>query len=283
MIENLDPREFEMRPSSLDEKTVEAILHRNYQIMRDIGRELGSLGVLPVQREPSLFGRLATTGNYSMRINPGFLVTGSGADKTRLNKSDLIFVEDIDYEHGIFFARGNARPSRETLIHDQIYRNFPDINVVLHTHDTLALNYNPENITENPIFFADAQEAREVVDRLQETPYVTLRKHGQFVMGETIEEALSTVREYHTLALDERTRFRTGLRSLAVAAGAVLFLGSAFEKAQFGDCAYRDNLNGTVTYTCPDKHPIPLKSWEGESAIRNPDGTYDHTLWVGGN
>ncbi len=282
-MKTLDPRKFEIRPSSLDEESVEMIINLNYQAMYNIGAELGCLRVIPTEREPRFFGRIATTGNYSMRIKNGFLITGSGVDKEHLNESDLIFVEKIDYEKGILFASGNTRPSRETLIHDHIYNAFPDMHCVLHTHDNIALNYNPDNLTQDPIFFATAEEAREVVDKLKEEKYVTLRKHGQFVAGKTIEEALSLMKQHHKIAVGARRNTRIGLRYLAAAYSAVLLFGYGIERLQWKDCNVEDCLDGIVMYSCSEKKDIKLKPWEGEAERINPDGTYKYILWVGGN
>jgi methylthioribulose-1-phosphate dehydratase len=72
----------------------------------------------------------ATSSNFSRRLDDRHAaITVSGRDKGRLTEADIMVV-DFD---------GNAigtehRPSAETLLHTQLYRRFPDIGCVLHTH-----------------------------------------------------------------------------------------------------------------------------------------------------
>ena len=82
-------------------------------------RELSALGWTP-----------ATSSNFSMRLD-GMLVaiTVSGRDKGKLEESDIMVVDWDGKAVG-----SQHRPSAETLLHTQLYRRFPEVNVVLHTH-----------------------------------------------------------------------------------------------------------------------------------------------------
>lgn len=82
-------------------------------------------------RELSLAGWTpATSSNFSRRLDDRHAaITVSGRDKGRLTEADIMVV-DFD---------GNAvgsddRPSAETLLHTQLYKRFPGIGCVLHTH-----------------------------------------------------------------------------------------------------------------------------------------------------
>ncbi|HEY9133353.1 MAG TPA: methylthioribulose 1-phosphate dehydratase [Dyella sp.] len=72
----------------------------------------------------------ATSSNFSMRLdNELAAITISGRDKGKLARDDIMIV-DMDGK-----AVGTAaRPSAETELHTQIYRRYPAMNVVLHTH-----------------------------------------------------------------------------------------------------------------------------------------------------
>jgi methylthioribulose-1-phosphate dehydratase len=71
----------------------------------------------------------ATSSNYSMRLNADYCaVTVSGKDKGTLNEADVMVV-DLQGE-----PASVGKPSAETGLHTQIYRRYPDIGVVLHTH-----------------------------------------------------------------------------------------------------------------------------------------------------
>jgi methylthioribulose-1-phosphate dehydratase len=82
-------------------------------------RELAALGWTP-----------ATGGNFSMRLDGQHAaITVSGRDKGRLTAADIMVV---DFEGN---AVGSShRPSAETLLHTQLYKRFPEVGCVLHTH-----------------------------------------------------------------------------------------------------------------------------------------------------
>ncbi len=75
----------------------------------------------------------ATSSNFSMRLDDQHAaITVSGRDKGRLVEDDIMVVD--------FNGQGVAtthRPSAETLLHTQLYRRFPEIGCVLHTHSTV--------------------------------------------------------------------------------------------------------------------------------------------------
>lgn len=82
-------------------------------------RELAAAGWTP-----------ATSSNFSMRVDSDHAaITVSGGDKGRLGRDDIMLI-DLDGN-----AVGtDARPSAETALHTQVYRHWPDMQVVLHTH-----------------------------------------------------------------------------------------------------------------------------------------------------
>lgn len=72
----------------------------------------------------------ATSSNFSHRLDERHAaITVSGRDKGRLVEGDIMVV-DFDGQ-GVATAH---RPSAETLLHTQLYRRFPEIGCVLHTH-----------------------------------------------------------------------------------------------------------------------------------------------------
>lgn len=82
-------------------------------------RELASRGWTP-----------ATSSNFSRRIDAAHVaITVSGRDKGRLVDADIMVV-DLE---GAPVAT-TQKSSAETLLHTQLYKRFPDIGCVLHTH-----------------------------------------------------------------------------------------------------------------------------------------------------
>ena len=72
----------------------------------------------------------ATSSNFSERLDDRHAaITVSGRDKGRLTVDDIMVV-DFDGQA----VATTQRPSAETLLHTQLYRRYPEIGCVLHTH-----------------------------------------------------------------------------------------------------------------------------------------------------
>ena len=72
----------------------------------------------------------ATSSNFSRRLDDRHAaITVSGRDKGKLREADIMVV-DFDGKA----VGSDHRPSAETLLHTQLYRRYPDIGCVLHTH-----------------------------------------------------------------------------------------------------------------------------------------------------
>ena len=72
----------------------------------------------------------ATSSNFSRRLDERHAaITVSGRDKGRLTEADIMVVDFDGHAVG-----SDHRPSAETLLHTQLYRRFPEIGCVLHTH-----------------------------------------------------------------------------------------------------------------------------------------------------
>lgn len=72
----------------------------------------------------------ATSSNFSQRLDGCHAaITVSGADKGRMTREDIMVVDFEGLPVGT-----DKRPSAETLLHTQLYRRFPGIGCVLHTH-----------------------------------------------------------------------------------------------------------------------------------------------------
>ncbi len=82
----------------------------------------------------------ATSTNYSARSsqNPGqFLISRSGVDKSKFKLDDLILINSEGDIRSDFRLPG-VKSSAETGIHTEIYKRFPLVNSVLHSHSVLS-------------------------------------------------------------------------------------------------------------------------------------------------
>ena len=88
----------------------------------EAGRFLDSKGWVP-----------ATSGNISVRLDEERIaITASGRHKGKLTEKDILLV-DLEGK-----PVNGGRPSAETLLHILIYRLYPDVNAVVHTHSPNA-------------------------------------------------------------------------------------------------------------------------------------------------
>jgi len=97
---------------------VQCLRHLAGEIITNV-RELSLAGLTP-----------ATSSNFSRRLDDRHAaITVSGRDKGRLTEADIMVV-DFDGNP----VATQHRPSAETLLHTQLYRRFPEVGCVLHTH-----------------------------------------------------------------------------------------------------------------------------------------------------
>lgn len=72
----------------------------------------------------------ATSSNFSRRLDDRHAaITVSGRDKGKLKEADIMVVDFDGRAVG-----SDHRPSAETLLHTQLYRRFPEVGCILHTH-----------------------------------------------------------------------------------------------------------------------------------------------------
>ena len=94
-------------------------LHQLAELLIVNIRELAQAGWTP-----------ATSSNFSHRLDDRHAaITVSGRDKGRLVEDDIMVV-DFDGQP----VGRPLRPSAETLLHTQLYRRYPHVSCVLHTH-----------------------------------------------------------------------------------------------------------------------------------------------------
>lgn len=131
-----------------------------------------------------------TSGNISIRIDEkSFLITPTNTPYQTLKESDLVIC-DLD---------GNSKngvPSSEWRMHAAIYKNFTNINSIVHTHSPKATAYAEKELPlDYDIPCAPAQEFGTIEVGLSVLPYlkttdkVLLGKHGVVAVGKTLDEA----------------------------------------------------------------------------------------------
>lgn len=145
-------------------------------------------------------------GNISVRLNGDrVLITPSGISKGRMHVDDLLM---IDLAGRVISTENRRRPSSETPMHLEAYRQRADVRAVIHAHPVFAtaltvagidfpadvlpevvltLGEVPTTAYATPSSDEDAQAVRELI---RAHSAILLRQHGSLTVGPDLEQAL---------------------------------------------------------------------------------------------
>jgi L-fuculose-phosphate aldolase len=98
--------------------------------MNDRGHRLAL--VAAARHFSSLGMNAGKSGNLSVRVAAGFLVTPSGKAYETLGGNEIAYVDGYGESHG------PQKPSSEWRLHRDVYARFPEANAVVHTHSPFA-------------------------------------------------------------------------------------------------------------------------------------------------
>lgn len=165
-------------------------------------RDMSALGLAP--------GR---TGNVSVRIDDGFLITPSGMPYAELVPDDVVAMA-----HDGTAAAGQRTPSSEWQLHRDVLQARPDVGAIVHTHalfcTAIAMLRRPIPAVHYMIVRAGADEipcaayatygsaelARNVVTALGAGHACLMANHGMIAVGGSLAAALELAAEVETLA-----------------------------------------------------------------------------------
>jgi L-ribulose-5-phosphate 4-epimerase len=162
-----------------------------------------------------------------------FAIKPSGVAYEGLTADDMVVV---DLEATV--VEGNLRPSSDTKTHAALYRAFPGIGGIVHTHSTYATawaqaclpiplygtthaDHLAEDVPCTALMSADAvdrdyeaETGAQIVDCFSardphQTPMVLVAGHAPFTWGKTAEKAV-----YHAVVLEELAKMASITRSL---------------------------------------------------------------------
>ncbi|WP_284735469.1 class II aldolase/adducin family protein [Dongia deserti] len=153
-----------------------------------------------------------TSGNISVRVNEGFLLTPSGMAYDEMKASDIVLMRP-DGSHV-----GKRKPSSEWRFHHALMTSRAEISAVVHTHsmfattlsclglESPAMHYmiaaaGGGNIRCAPYATYGTQEtADNAVKALQDRNACLLANHGMIVVGRNLKKAMWLAVEVETLA-----------------------------------------------------------------------------------
>jgi len=149
-----------------------------------------------------------TSGNASIRVPGGMVVTPTGVTPEDLHAKTMVFVD----EQGVP-ASGGAKPSSEFLMHHHIFRARPDAGAVVHCHSRhatiLACCGRPIEpihymvlVARTPTVrvapyatFGTEALANAVVATMGDGLACLMANHGQVTIGRTWQQALAIAEE----------------------------------------------------------------------------------------
>lgn len=147
---------------------------------------------------------VAFEGNLSYRTKENFIwITPTKKCKGLLQKNDLVL---LDLNGNILYSKKNNKPTTESLMHLEIYKQRKDIHAIIHSHPpyTIALTLSGISLEEfllPEIFLVlgnvpTAKYAltgtKEMFDAIQphlNSNAILLSHHGVITFGENLEEA----------------------------------------------------------------------------------------------
>ena len=153
-----------------------------------------------------------TSGNLSVRVAGGLLITPSGVPKDELRPADIVALDQAGK------ARGRLAPSSEWRFHRDIGKARPEVNAVLHAHSMFsttlaclgrgipAFHYmvavaGGADIRCAPYAtFGTATLSRHALAALEGRKACLLANHGMIIVGDSLKDVLRLAVEVETLA-----------------------------------------------------------------------------------
>ena len=138
-------------------------------------------------------------GNLSCRVKENsddFIITASHTSLTNIKLERLIRVKKCNINKKIIEVIGLHKPSSETMLHDAIYKQRPEINAIFHGHSEEILNIAKEkNIisTKKEIPYGTVELVKATLDILDKNNFFILKNHGFFSLGKTMKEAWENI------------------------------------------------------------------------------------------
>lgn len=165
-----------------------------------------------------------TWGNVSGRLNDTqFIITPSGLDYELTKPEDLVIVniEDCSYD------KTQRKPSSEKLVHASVYKNRPNINFVVHTHQLYAsaIGAEDKSITLSNNEYVPCCKyglpstkklgkncEKEIIEHPSSNKFM-LSRHGALTLGNTMKEALDNA---ELLEAECKTKFEERVKEFKI-------------------------------------------------------------------
>ena len=149
------------------------------------------------------------SGNLSFRAERGFIITPTGVELKNVTVDSLVRVLRIEItgERVLMHAEGRAVPSKESMLHSEVYAGRAEVNAVFHTHDLMVLACAGElklSCTEgehDPGSPELVAEMRRLLGLGWSADCLALSKPGVVTVGKTIDQAGAVAEKLNRKAL----------------------------------------------------------------------------------
>lgn len=152
-----------------------------------------------------------TSGNASIRLDDGFLITPSGVPAEQLSTQSMVYMDWTGQ------AEAGKKPSSEWYFHRDILQSRPEVNAVVHCHSMFATTIacmardvppfhymiatvGGDNIRCAPYALFGTQALSDVaVSALHDRKACLLAHHGMIALGKNLPQALAIAVEVENL------------------------------------------------------------------------------------
>lgn len=157
---------------------------------------------------------VGNSGNISVRVDDGFLITPTGIQYQQLCTDDIVWLDNS----GKIGHQSSRLPSSEWHFHCDLYQSRPDINAIVHAHPNYctALACTGRNIPafhymvavaggkEIPLapyaLFGTEELSTHVCKALSSLQACLIANHGMIALGSDLPQAFNMAIEVETLA-----------------------------------------------------------------------------------
>ena len=140
-----------------------------------------------------------TWGNVSARISDTqFVITPSGLPYETLTPDEIVVVNIADCEY-----EGDVKPSSEKGVHADAYKLHPEVNFVIHTHQTAAsvASIAGKNLQDIPAEYKDLIGSQVVTAEYGISSTKTLRKNVETAYAENLDVNAFLMKHHGTVCL----------------------------------------------------------------------------------
>lgn len=148
---------------------------------------------------------VATSGNLSIKTEEGIYITATGTSLGNLGAEDVVLMDFNGNE------KDGKKASSEKMLHAEIYKIRPDVNVIIHTHPVYLTSFaachkvlDAPIMSENILYFEQIPVAEyampssmelvnNTVKYLHDKDVVMMANHGVIAIADTVEHAFAKI------------------------------------------------------------------------------------------